>query len=179
MRIISGKYKSRVLKGYDMIGTRPTMDRVKESIFAILQNKIKNSVVLDLFAGTGSLGIEAISNECATCFFVEKNKKMALILKQNLENLKINNCNLFVGDYNEALKQYKKDNIKFDLIFLDPPYQMNLINEVLNKIYNLDLLSEFGQVICEYENEGIENDKYKTITTRKYGSKYIKIFSKK
>ena len=73
MRVISGKYKGKNLIGFNIDGTRPTMDRVKESLFGMIQNHIKNSVVLDLFAGSGSLGIEAISNGAAKCYFIDNN----------------------------------------------------------------------------------------------------------
>ncbi len=89
MRVISGKYKGKTIKGFNQEGTRPTMDRVKESLFSMLQSDIKNSIVLDLFAGSGSLGIEALSSGSKLCYFVEKDKKMFSILKDNLNNLKI------------------------------------------------------------------------------------------
>ena len=84
MRIISGKYKGRMLKGFDLIGTRPTMDRVKESMFATIQNKIKDSIVLDLFAGSGSLGIEALSNGSKYVYFVDKSEEAIKTIKSNL-----------------------------------------------------------------------------------------------
>ena len=81
MRVISGKYKGKILIGFDIDGTRPTMDRVKESVFAIIQNNIKNSVVLDLFAGSGSLGIESLSNGASECYFVDNNTSLINMLK--------------------------------------------------------------------------------------------------
>ena len=88
MRIISGKYKGKILKGDNIEGTRPTMDRVKESLFGIIQNNINKSICLDLFAGSGSLGIEALSNGAKTCYFVDKNKIVIDVL--NINTLKIN-----------------------------------------------------------------------------------------
>ena len=87
MRVISGKYKGKVLKGFGFDGTRPTMDRVKESLFAIIQNKINESICLDLFAGSGSLGIEALSNGAAFCYFSDNNKAIIDILEFNLKNI--------------------------------------------------------------------------------------------
>ncbi len=81
MRVISGKYKGKKLIGFDIDGTRPTMDRVKESLFGIIQNKIKDSIVLDLFAGSGSLGIEALSNGAKMCYFVDNNIELINIIK--------------------------------------------------------------------------------------------------
>ena len=80
MRVISGKYKGRNLEGFNIKGTRPTMDRVKESLFASIQNNIIESKCLDLFAGSGSLGIEALSNGCSFCYFVDNNDEILKIL---------------------------------------------------------------------------------------------------
>ena len=87
MRVISGKYKGRKLKGFDILGTRPTMDRVKESLFGIIQNYITDKTCLDLFAGTGALGIEALSMGAKECYFVDNNSEAIHILKENTYNL--------------------------------------------------------------------------------------------
>ena len=136
MRVISGKYKGKQLQGFDIEGTRPTMDRVKESLFAMIQNEVKDSICLDLFAGSGSLGIEALSNGASKCYFVDKHKEIGQILKNNLKN--IENSILIQKDYKDALKEFQ--NVKFDIIFLDPPYQMNLINPSIELILKYDLL---------------------------------------
>lgn len=180
MRVISGKYKGRQLQGFNQPGTRPTMDRVKESLFAILQNKLKGSIVLDLFAGSGSLGIEALSNGSKACYFVEINKKMLEILKNNLQTLKVEEeYYLLNRDYLDALKYFYQNNIKFDLIFLDPPYDLHLINKILEKIDEYNLLMEDGQVICEYLDEKIANDNFEVIKDKIYGSKRVTIFKQK
>ena len=83
VRVISGKYKGRILEGFNINGTRPTMDRVKESMFAMIQNNLKDKVVLDLFAGSGSLGIEALSNGAKLCYFVDNNKIAINTIKKN------------------------------------------------------------------------------------------------
>ena len=119
MRVISGKYKGKKLIGFDIIGTRPTMDRVKESLFGSIQNKVKDSVVLDLFAGSGSLGIEALSNGAKEGYFVDSGKEIGRILKQNLDG--VENSFLYLMDYSSAIQKFQKENIQFDLVFLDPP----------------------------------------------------------
>lgn len=171
MRIISGKYKGKKLDGFDIEGTRPTMDRVKESLFGIIQNNLKDSICLDLFAGSGSLGIEALSNGAGACYFVDKNKQILNILKNNLKG--IENSILIEKDYLMALEELK--NKKFDVIFLDPPYKDNLITPSIKKIMELDMLNNNGIIICEYENEDIKCD-LKLIKDKKYGSKKIKIY---
>ncbi len=171
MRIISGKYKGKKLDGFDIEGTRPTMDRVKESLFGIIQNNLKDSICLDLFAGSGSLGIEALSNGASICYFVDKNKQILNILKNNLKG--IENSILIEKDYLMALEELKTK--KFDIIFLDPPYKYNLITPSIQKIMEFDMLNKDGIIVCEYENEDIKCD-LKLLKTKKYGSKNIKIY---
>ena len=160
--------------GFNIEGTRPTMDRVKESMFASIQTKIKDSKCLDLFAGSGSLGIEALSNGAKSCYFVEKSNTIYNILKQNLEN--IEGSILLKKDYKQALKELLNE--KFDLIFLDPPYKLNLINDILNYIYENDLLNEGGIVVCEYETENVSNEKLELIKSKKYGTKKVDFYKK-
>lgn len=175
MRVISGKYKGKNLIGFDIDGTRPTMDRVKESLFGIIQNNIKNSVVLDLFAGSGSLGIEALSNGAREVYFIDNNIELINIIKKNTNGMN-ENIHIMKSDYKNALELIKNSNIKFDIIFLDPPYKLNLINDCLDKIVEYNLLNKDGIVVCEYETENIENNKLKLIKDKKYGSKKIKIY---
>lgn len=174
MRIISGKYKGKKLDGFNIDGTRPTMDRVKESLFGSIQNYIKDSICLDLFAGSGSLGIEALSNGAKKCYFVDNGNIAYKALENNLKNIEEEKY-LFNMDYKKALQMFKRQNIKFDIIFLDPPYPLNLITSVLKEIEELDLLSEDGIIICEYEKENIITD-FNCIKEKKYGSTNIKIY---
>lgn len=173
MRIISGKYKGRKLLGDNINGTRPTMDRIKESLFGIIQNKIKDSICLDLFAGSGSLGLECLSNGASKCYFVDKNKEVIDVLKHNSKD--IDNVVLMNNDYIKALNIFKEKNIKFDIIFLDPPYKDSLINPSLKYIKDYNLLNEDGIIVCEYENE-IFNIDLEIIKEKKYGNKFIKIY---
>lgn len=175
MRVISGKYKGKNIMGFNVMGTRPTMDRVKESMFGMIQNNIKNSACLDLFAGSGSLGIEALSNGAKECYFVEKNDEIYNILKDNLNG--ISNSFLIKKDYKAALNSFV-GNIKFDLIFLDPPYKLNLISNILKFICDSNLLNDHGLVICEYENEDLVFEGLELIKSRRYGSKKVNIYKK-
>lgn len=170
MRIISGKYKGKILKEIKIEGTRPTMDRIKESMFAMIQESISNSKCLDLFCGSGSLGIEALSNGADKCYFIDKNKKITDLLKENTKDIK--GCIILNKDYKDALKSF---NEKFDIIFLDPPYDLFLINDSINKIKEYDLLNTNGIIVCEYTKEKL-NDLYPIYKERKYGDKYIKIY---
>ena len=175
MRIISGKYKGKNIIGYDIEGTRPTQDRVKESLFAIIQEEIIDSVVLDLFAGSGNLGIEALSNGANKCYFVDNNSKCCDVINKNLSN--VEGGIVLNKDYSEALKYFFNNNIKFNLIFLDPPYGLDCLDDVINKIINHDLLAESGLIICEYEYDNFkEYNSLEVIKDKKYGYKNIRIY---
>ena len=162
MRIISGNFKGRKLLTPDDIKTRPLKDLTKESIFNILKHsnkfnvEIKNSVVLDLFAGVGSFGIECLSNEAKYVTFVENYNGVLPILKKNLSNLKLDKKyeiieqNIFTG-----LKLAKSN---YDIIFLDPPYKDKNISELIDKIFEINLLSENG-IIITHRNKNVK-EKY-------------------
>ncbi len=175
MRIISGKYKGREIKGYNIDGTRPTMDRVKESLFASIQNYVKGSICLDLFAGSGGLGIEALSEGALSCYFVDNNKIVIDILKKNLTSLKVEEDYFLIKkDYVEALKTF---DMKFDIIFLDPPYHLNMMNNAIDLIIKNNLLNDGGIIVCEYE-EGTVNCDLQILKEKRYGSKNVTIFKK-
>lgn len=176
MRVISGKYKGKKLDGFGIPGTRPTMDRVKESLFGSIQNHIKDSIVLDLFAGTGSLGIEALSNGAQKCFFVDSSLAIEKALKRNLDG--IENAYLLAMDYQLALQRLKKDKVKFHLVFLDPPYHLNLLNAAIRKIESLDLLEKGALIVCEFDSEVpiVDGNKYTLKKAKKYGDKNIFIY---
>lgn len=182
MRVISGFLKSRQIKGYDLEGTRPTMDKVKESVFAIIQDDIRDSVGLDLFAGSGSLGIEAISNGAKFFYFVDNNPSVIKVLNANIDGLNIKEkTGVLLKDYKQAINYFKDNNMKFDIIFLDPPYDLKIIESILKIINDYKLLNESGQVICEFEYDSLE-EQYGSlvcIKTKKYGSKNIKIYKQK
>lgn len=179
LKIISGKYRGLSFTGDDIIGTRPTMNRVKESLFAMIQDKIKDSVCLDLFAGSGNLGLEALSNGAKKCYFVDHNKIAIDIIQKNILKLHVNEeYEIVKSDYEEALLNFKKKNLKFDIIFLDPPYQFYLINNCLDKINSYNLLADTGVIICELETEIINNKDFTVLKERTYGSKKVIILRK-
>ena len=181
MRVISGYLKGRKLEGYMVETTRPTMDRVKESMFASVQNDIEESIVLDLFCGTGSLGIEAISMGASKVCFVDNNKNIINYLNKNISNLNIKDkCNIIQKDYKEALLYFKNNNIKFNIIFVDAPYKMEVMNEIINRINEYDMLLENGLLVLEYSFDRLE-EKYnnlKQIRHKKYSDKFVTIYRK-
>lgn len=177
MKVISGKYKGRKIEGFDIEGTRPTMDRVKESLFATIQNYVKESVVLDLFSGSGNLGIEALSEGASYAYLVDKNIKCIKTINKNINNIGIENVKVLNMDYKLALKQINK---KLDLIFLDPPYKTSLIEDSLKLIDEYDLLSDDGLIVCESDDVDkiIYSNKYIAIKEKRYGDKYIVLLKK-
>ena len=161
MRVISGKYKGINLDGFNIEGTRPTMDRVKESMFAMIQGSIKNSICLDLFAGSGSLGIEALSNGAKYCYFIDNSNDIYKILKANLAKIKDDNYKIIFKNYKQFLKDCVDSKLKFD---------------ILKYIYENKLLSEDGIIVCEYESEVLSDNNFSLIKHKKYGSKLINIY---
>lgn len=181
MRVISGFLKGRNIEGFNIEGTRPTMDRVKESIFSMIQSFIKDSNVLDLFSGSGNLGIECISNLCDKCYFVDNNIKAINTIKKNINDMSIDNQSIIIkDDYVNALHYFKNNKIKFDIVFLDPPYKKIVIDEIIDYLLKNELLNEEAIIICEYENSIIKKD-YEELSLykeKKYGSKEVTIFKK-
>ena len=177
MKIISGIYKGRKIEGFDIEGTRPTMDRVKESLFAMIQDNIKESIILDLFSGSGNLAIESLSQGAKFAYLVDKNKKAVSIIKKNIKNIGIKNYNILNNDFKKALNYYYENNIKFDVIFLDPPYQTDYIEQSIKLITEYNLLKENGILVAESSNldKIIYPNKYQVIKNRKYKDKWVVI----
>lgn len=182
MKIISGTLKGRKINGYNIEGTRPTMDRVKESLFGMIQDNIKDSVVLDLFAGSGNLGIEAISNGAKLAYFIDNNPEVIKVLNQNISSLDIKSkSRVVLSDWKKALNNFSKENKKFDLIFIDPPYAYDVYEKILDKVNTLNLLTEEGLLIMEHHNLNLpqECDKLALYKERNYGNKQINIYKYK
>ena len=177
MRVISGKYRGIKIDGYDIVGTRPTMDRVKESMFAMIQAKVKDAVVLDLFSGSGNLGIEALSEGAKYAYLVDSNPKAVKTIKQNIENLNIINAQVINMDYLKALNYLKNEKKQFDLIFLDPPYKTNYIEKSIELITKNQLLAQDGLIICENDDldKIVYGENYKIVKEKKYGDKWVVI----
>lgn len=181
MKVISGILKGRNINGYNIDGTRPTMDRVKESLFGMIQAYVKNSICLDLFAGSGQLGIEAISNGASLCYFIDNNKEVIKILNKNIIDLGIKKeSKVILSDWKRMLNDFGNQDIKFDIIFVDPPYDYNVYEKILVKVSELDLLNDDGLIILEHSGLKL-NDRYNNLTLykeKKYGSKCVNIYKK-
>ncbi|ATW24666.1 16S rRNA (guanine(966)-N(2))-methyltransferase RsmD [Candidatus Formimonas warabiya] len=147
MRVISGQARGRRLKAPKGNTTRPTSDRVKEAIFNVLAFKLDGSRILDVFAGTGGLGIEALSRGAQEAVFIEKNRAPWLILKENLLSTGLSSKGrLILGDFAVVLPQLEG---RFDIAFLDPPYNRGFIQPAVSLIIQSGLLDAQGVIVVE------------------------------
>lgn len=174
MRIISGLAKGRKILSPVGMNTRPTLDRIKQSIFNIIQNDVYGTMALDMFAGTGSLGLEAVSRGAKYCYLVDKGSETYSFLKKNIENLGFQDKSEALNmDSYEALSFFQKKGITFDLIFIDPPYLKDMIPPAINKIYEKNLLNKDGMIVSKIDTsetiyEG--NEFIRLYDSRKYGN---------
>ena len=148
MRVITGSARGRKLKTPENYDIRPTTDNVKEALFNIIQFDIEGRRVLDLFAGTGQLGIEALSRGAKSCVFVDENREAVRIVKDNLKT-----CGLSAAVLQENALDYLRRGERFDLVFVDPPYDAGLYEPVLKTLNLVDNLSDGGIIICEARRE--------------------------
>ncbi|WP_323702708.1 16S rRNA (guanine(966)-N(2))-methyltransferase RsmD [Mammaliicoccus sp. Dog046] len=179
MRVIGGKYKRLHIKTIDGQSTRPTTDKVKENIFNGLHDI--EGIGLDLFAGSGGLGIEALSRGLDKVIFVDGNFKATKIIKENLNTLNIPNeqFEVYKNDAIRALKAIGKRDIQFDYIFLDPPYRKTLIDQALEKIEAFDLLNVSGTIICEFDkSEKIDTRGFEILKKYEYGLTHVMLLTK-
>lgn len=180
MRVITGKYKGRRLEnpiGYDI---RPTSDKVKESIFNLLMNDTYGRVFCDLFCGTGSLGIEALSRGAKRCYFCDSSKESIRLTLSNIKYCKAEEeAVVLQGDYIRSLNRIKE---KIDVFLLDPPYKAGLYEKCLETIENLDLLSEEGIILAEHESRDLmpeEVGNLRLVKEKKYGKITVSIYKRK
>ena len=152
MRIISGRARGTKLETLDGENTRPTLDRVKESLFNIIQNNIYNSNVLDLFSGSGALAIESLSRGANKAFLCDSSKDAIKIIKNNIKKTHFEeNTDVFFMDYLKCLERLK--DYKFDIIFLDPPYMSEYDIEAIKFIIKNNMLNKEGIIVIETDRE--------------------------
>lgn len=153
MRVIAGSARRLQLKTLDGLDTRPTTDRIKETLFNMLSPYIYDCIFLDLFAGSGGIGIEALSRGAMEAVFVEKNPKAMACIRENLEHTKLKRKALTVSsDVMTALYRLEGEK-QFDYIFMDPPYGQGLEKEVLSYLADSSLLADGGVIIAEAAKE--------------------------
>ena len=170
IRIIAGEFRHREIVNPNRIKTRPTQDRVREAIFSAISMSIKNRVVLDLFAGSGAYGFEALSRGAECAYFVDNAKECIDAIKLTTNNLKINDrVFIYKRDFDDFLKMC---NTKFSLVFLDPPYADKSNVETINKLINLNLLSNNAIIVAEQD---IELEPIEGFSLKKYSYGYKKV----
>lgn len=175
MRVISGIARGTKLSSIESLSTRPTLDRVKESLFNILQNEIEDSIILDLFSGSGAISIEFLSRGAKQAYLCENNNNAIKMIYANLNKTKLTSMATVINkDYRKALEILQKENVKFDFIFLDPPYKADFAVDSVKRILSLNLLKEKGTIIIETDDEKRELLELEKINVeikdiRKYG----------
>lgn len=152
MRVISGQFRGRKLEKLEGMDIRPTSDRVKESLFNMLGARLFDCAFLDLFAGTGGIGIEAYSRGATQVVFIDESAKSIKVLKTNLEKLQIQEqVEVYNTDYINAINKLASDNRKFDIIFIDPPYLKGYAQNALVQLADNKVLKEDAIVIIEHD----------------------------
>ena len=177
MRIIGGKARGTKLYTLNGDNTRPTLDRVKESLFNIIQTRIPDSVFLDLFSGSGAIGLEAASRGAKKVILCDKSKEAIQIIKKNIEKTHLENqIQCYQLSYEKLLEN--KINEKLDIIYIDPPYKTNLIYESLKTILSKELVKEDSYIVVETDEEEriigeIEKLELDIVDQRKYGRAHL------
>ena len=176
MRIIGGRARGTKLYTLEGLATRPTLDRVKESIFNIIQNDIQGSTFLDLFSGSGAIGLEAVSRGAEKAILCDKSKEAINIIKKNIDKTHFEEqVEVYNTDFIECLKKQKEH---LDIIYIDPPYQTNYIQKALEILQESKVITEETKIILETDNEQrildeIKSLKFEIIDKRKYGIAHI------
>lgn len=176
MRIISGSARGTKLYTLEGLTTRPTLDRVKESIFNIIQGYLKDAIFLDLFSGSGAIGLEAISRGAKKAILCDKSKEAIQVINKNIiKTHSEDKVQVYNEDFMKCLQNIKE---KLDIIYIDPPYQTNYIYEALKSLQSLKIIDKNTNIILETDNDKrILNDiktlDYEITDIRKYGIAYI------
>lgn len=182
MRIISGKARGTKLETLAGINTRPTLDRVKESLFNIIQNDIKKSVFLDLFAGSGSIGLEAASRGAKKVILCDKSKDAANIISKNIEKTHLENVvELYNMDFKQLLSTAIEEDV--DIVYIDPPYKSNYAVEAIELLIKNKLVDNNSMIIVETDDEerflkDIKDIEVKLTDKRKYGRAHVLFLAK-
>jgi len=179
VRIFAGLYKGRKLKTVDNPDVRPTTAKVKLSFFDIMQDSLRETIFLDGFGGTGNIGIEALSRGAEYVVFIEELGEVVKTLQKNLEKIGIptDHYRIIKGDYNRSVIKLAQDRFKFDIIFLDPPYQMLEYANPLKVIYKRNILNQNGIIVLERPTDVNFNHKYfERYRTQRIGTKSLDFF---
>lgn len=179
MRIITGKARGIKLDTLEGLDTRPTSERSKEAIFSMLQFDIAGRVVLDLFAGSGQMGLEALSRGAKNAYLVDKGRGAFDIIKKNIQKSRLTDGAIALCEDSISFLKRQNGDEKFDIVFLDPPYASELINEALSVLFAKKLVKETSYIICESDRFDFLSEenlqKYEIIKTMKHGIAHITV----
>lgn len=176
MRIVAGKYRHRLIDYPEIESTRPTMDKVREALMSALGNEIAGRVVLDLFAGSGALGIESLSRGAEKCYFVDNNQTAVNVIKNNIKKLSVSEeTHIYKLSYKDFLDNNQDK--KFSLVFLDPPYkQKEVYSIIVEYLLSKEMLSEDAIIVMESDYEMKPDLNFKKFKHYKYGIVHVNIF---
>lgn len=179
MRIITGKARGVRLDTLEGLATRPTAEKVKEAIFSMIQFDIEGRRVLDVFAGSGQMALEALSRGAKDAVLIDASKEAAEIIRKNALKTKLfPNVKIMVSDYKTALRQLAGRE-KFDIVFCDAPYAAKLTGDAIARLLEADVLNEGATVICESDDEKtFETDGFTLIKQNHYGKAYVSVYKK-
>ena len=180
MKIITGIAKGMNLETLEGEATRPTSQRVKEAIFSMLRFELEGRTVLDLFAGSGQIGLEAISCGAATAVLCDKARDAVAVIEKNVDKAHMNEqCTVICADYAECIRRMEAQGKKFDLVFIDPPYASALVFEALTCLLKHGLLKPTSLLVCESGSElcldGDLANAFDVIKRTRYGVAYVTI----
>ena len=181
MRIIAGTFRSRKLETLEGLKTRPTLDKTKGAIFSSIGGYLPGFTILDVFGGSGALSLESISRGAKKAYILDNNIDAIEIIKKNAIALNsMKELTILYGDYKQILTRFKNTN-QFDLIFLDPPFKLKVIDELVTYIIENNLLAEDGYIVCEYPKEDVVCKDYpgfRVKLDRRYSSSEVLILEK-
>ncbi|MBE6638398.1 MAG: 16S rRNA (guanine(966)-N(2))-methyltransferase RsmD [Ruminococcaceae bacterium] len=179
MRIITGNARGAKLETLDGIDTRPTAERVKEAVFSMIQFELEGRQVLDLFGGSGQMGLEALSRGAAKATFVDNNPEAVQIIKKNAKHTGLFEKSVVLNSDFRSFIRGNKGRMQFDIVFLDPPYAMKVLHETVEKLEEAEMIREKGIVICESDDPTpIEVAGYSLRRHARYGRVYITVLVK-
>ena len=181
MRIIAGKNRGRKLQTLEGLATRPTLDGTKEAIFSSLGGMLPDYTILDIFGGSGALSLESISRGAKKAYILDNNIEAIEIIKKNAQALNsMKELTILSGDYKQIIGRFKNSKM-FDIIFIDPPFKLKVINELIDYIIDNELLAEDGYIVAEYPKEDVVRTDYEGFRVklcRRYSSSEVLILEK-
>lgn len=175
IKIIGGTFRSRIIETPKTDTTKPTKNSCREGIFNAINMDIRNSHVLDLFAGSGAYGIECISRGADYVHFNDANDNPVKIINKNLSTLKIDNCDVTKSDYDICLTRIKEEERKFDIVFIDPPYAMDCYYKIVNYLIENEIINNFGLIVLE-TNGNLDLSYLINVRIKEYKYGYSKVY---